>query len=373
MKLKVKQTDLVDALETAMYGVSSKATMLPLLQTFLIEPNGGLTVVGSDLEIAVKATVPAQVEEAGDGVCVTARLLLETVKVMGKGEEVAALVSQRSPSTMTVTMPPNVARFNFAEAKEFPPLPQAQDGDREVTLDPKVLSQIATRVAPFAAHDESRPVLMGVDLVLDGKRLEAAAADGFRLAVFRIELEKEVGERTSAVLPARVFKALHRFAQRTEGPVTLGLGATQVHAVMSQVEVWSQVIQGTYPNYSQLVPEKYETRVVATSAELAAAGKLAGAVSETGIVRLQVDAEKQLLAFSCKGEEGESNGEIKLHEVKGPTWKVAMSNKYLADALAAIGTEQVALELTSPSSPVVFRPVGDDSLVIVVMPMLVQW
>ena len=140
----------------------------------------------------------------------------------------------------------------------------------------------------------------------------------------------------------------------------------------------ANLLQGTFPNYQQLVPDKYDTRATVNREEFIRATRAASIFAREGsnIVRLMVDVgdeeDSKVLVQSKSEEVGENKGEVDA-EIEGGEAKIAFSSKYLTEVLNALETNKVALETTTPSSPGVIKPVGNDNYVHVVMPIFVQW
>ena len=148
---------------------------------------------------------------------------------------------------------------------------------------------------------------------------------------------------------------------------------------MKDVELVSQLVQGAFPQYGQLIPQSYNTRAVIDVAEFLRAAKTASIFARdgSGIVRLVMTSGSELtpgkLTVSAHSEEiGDDVGEVDA-VIEGEEAKIAFNGKYLIDVLGVLGESQVALEVTNPSSPGVIRPVGVDNYIHVVMPMFVQW
>jgi DNA polymerase-3 subunit beta len=142
---------------------------------------------------------------------------------------------------------------------------------------------------------------------------------------------------------------------------------------LKNIELVSQLVQGTFPNYAQLIPQSYNTRAVISVADFLRATKTASIFARdgSGIVRLVIAPGK--VVVSARSEEvGDDVGEIDA-VVEGEEAKIAFNGKYLTDVLSVLSESQVALEATSPSSPGVIRPVGVENYIHVVMPMFVQW
>ena len=248
-------------------------------------------------------------------------------------------------------------------------------------VEAEALRQSISHVAFAAATEESRPVLTGVQAEFDESKLTLAAADGFRLSVHNISLLSAVDEKTAVIIPARALNELSRFLTDHEEPVeiTVNQQKSQILFRLKNIEMVSQLIQGAFPNYSQLIPQSYETRAVIDVAEFLRATRMSSIFARdgSGIVRLIITPGVELapgkMAVSARSEEvGDNVGEIDAM-VDGETAKIAFNAKYLAEVLGVLRQNQVALEVTNPSSPGVIRPVGVDNYVHVVMPMFVQW
>ena len=164
---------------------------------------------------------------------------------------------------MQLTCARSEARINGTDAEEFPPIPKVEDG-LAVKIDAQAFKMAIAQVVFAAATEESRPVLTGVKVELEGDRFTLAAADGFRLAVHRGRLVEPVVEPISIILPARTLNELNRFLGDQDGAVemTVTPARGQVLFKLENVELVSQLIQGTFPSYSQLIPQSYQTRTI---------------------------------------------------------------------------------------------------------------
>ena len=270
------------------------------------------------------------------------------------------------------------ARILGTDAEEFPPIPTVEQGVG-ASVTPSSLQAAINHVVFAAATDDSRPVLTGVKLELVGEEMTLAAADGFRLAVHTTSLVSTVDEEISFIIPSRTLRELDRLLADQQQPLefTVTPQRSQVMFRLENIELVSQLVQGAFPNYKQLIPQSANTRTVVSVQDFTRATRSASIFARdgSGIVRLQITpGEGQgKLVISARAEEvGDNVGEIDA-KVEGEEAKIAFSSRYLTDVLGVIGKEEVALEMTTPSSPGVLRPVGDENYVHVIMPMFVQW
>ncbi len=375
MKLSCLQENLSKGLGIVSRAVATRST-LPITQNVLIATDQSrLKLAATNLEIAISCWLGAKIEEEG-AITIPARLLTEFVNSL-PNDKIEIALNQK---TLQLKCARFEARINGLDAQDFPPIPQVADGVA-TKIDVQALRDGISKVTFAAATEESRPVLTGVQLEFDGEKLAMAAADGFRLAVHNTSLLSAVKNKAAIIVPSRALNELGRFLSDQEEPVeiTVSQQKSQILFKLKNIEMVSQLIQGAFPNYSQLIPQSYVTRAVVDVAEFLRAIKMASIFARdgSGIVRLVVSPGVELtpgkMNISARAEEvGDNVGEIDAL-IDGEAAKIAFNAKYLSDVLSVLGEKQVALETTTSSSPGVLRPVGSDNYLHVVMPMFVQW
>ena len=385
MKLSCLQENLNKGLSIVGRAVPTRTT-LPITQNVLMATeNGMLKLSATNLEIAITTWIGASVEEEGT-ITVPARLLTEFVASLPSEHIDIAMTPQ--PKSLKLTCARSEARIIGTDADDFPPIPVVEDG-LSAKIDAQVLKHCIGQVVFAAATEESRPVLTGVKLELEGDKFTMAAADGFRLAVYVGALEEPISEPSNIILPARALNELSRLLGEQDGPVEMTMTPSkgQVLFRLKNVEVVSQLIQGSFPNYSQLIPQSYQTRWVLDLQEFLRAARSASIFARdgSGIIRLEMmptDAESTpssnggrpgKVRISARAEEmGDNQDEVET-VIEGDESKIAFNSKYLLDVLSVMERGEVALETSTPSSPGVFKPVGSEGYIHVVMPMFVQW
>jgi DNA polymerase-3 subunit beta len=377
MKLSCLQENLNRGLNIVGRAVAARTT-LPITNNILIATEQSrLKLAATNLEMAITCWIGAKIEEEGT-ITVPARLLSEFVSSL-PNDKIDVSLSPRT-KTLELKCARFEARISGVEAKDFPPIPKVEEGvTTKIEVD--ALQQGINQVVFAAATEESRPVLTGVDAQLKDDLLTLAAADGFRLAVFRLPLAAPVAEPTEAIIPARTLSELNRLSADQEEPVEITVNSNKSQALfrLKDIELVSQLVQGTFPNYTQLIPQSFNTRMTVSVDEFLRATKTASIFARdgSGIVRLVItpgaaQAPGKLTVSARSEEIGDDVGEIDAM-VEGEEAKIAFNGRYLTDVLSVLHETQVALETTNPSSPGVIRPVGTDNYLHVVMPMFVQW
>jgi len=377
MKLSCLQENLDRGLNLVGRAVATRTT-LPITNNILLTTDQSrLKLAATNLEMAITCWIGAKIEEEGT-ITVPARLLTEFVSSL-PSDKIDINLSPRT-KTLELKCARFEARISGIDAKDFPPIPKIDEG---ITTKVEIenLRQGINQVVFAAATEESRPVLTGVDAQFNGDLLTLAAADGFRLAVYKLPLATPVDQPTEVIIPARTLAELNRLMTDQEEAVEVTVNPNKSQALfrLKDIELVSQLVQGTFPNYTQLIPQSYNTRMVVSVDEFLRATKTASIFARdgSGIVRLVVTPGAELapgkLTVSARSEEiGDDVGEIDA-TVEGEEAKIAFNGKYLTEVLSVLHEPQVALETTNPSSPGVIRPVGVDNYIHVVMPMFVQW
>ncbi len=377
MKLSCLQENLNRGLNIVGRAVAARST-LPITQNILLSAEQSrLKLAATNLEMATTCWIGAKVEEEGQ-ITVPARLLIDFVNSLPN--DLIEINLPAASRILELKSGHSQAHINGIDAADFPPIPQINAGIT-TTIEAANLREGITQVAFVAATEESRPVLTGINTELDGDQLNLVAADGFRLAVHKTTLGSPVSEKFTVIIPARTLNELNRLLGEQEEPleITVNKQKSQVLFRLKDAEIVSQLLQGSFPNYSQVIPQSYTTRAVVDISEFLRLTKISSifARDASGIVRLVITPGAELtpgkVTVSAQAEEvGDNVGEIDAL-TDGEEAKIAFNVKYLSDVLSVLHQSQVALEVTTPSSPGTIRPIGVDNYVHVIMPMFVQW
>ncbi|MBN1856504.1 MAG: DNA polymerase III subunit beta, partial [Dehalococcoidia bacterium] len=258
MRISCLQENLSRGLSVVGRAVAVRST-LPVAQNILLVAEASrLKLVATNLEMATTCWVGANVAEEGS-ITVPARLLTEFVNSLPN--ELVELEIPEGGRTVQVTCGRFQAHVNGIDANDFPPIPEVDDGVN-VEVSAELLREGITKVAMAAATDESRPVLTGINTEFEGEQMTLAAADGFRLAVFHMALSKAVEGKTTVIIPARTLNEVNRLLGDQEESVVITVNQQKSQAMfrLKSAEIVSQLLQGTFPNYSQVIPKSYTTR-----------------------------------------------------------------------------------------------------------------
>ncbi len=373
MRVTCKQEHLARGLDIVSRAVPSRST-LPILSNVLIATDKGrLKLSATNLEIGINCWIGARVDEEG-ATTVPARLLTDLVKSLPP-DQVAMDYNERN-KTLNLKCLRDEAHIKGIDAADYPTVPTVDD-DAGMEFSPESLRQMINQVTFAAAVDESRPILTGVAARFEPTKLTLAATDGFRLSVRSMTLEDGASQALNVIIPARALAELARIAGDQNEPITVHIARNrnQVLFHLQNVDLVSQLIDGNFPDYNTIIPKSSNTRVTIDTRAFLAAAKRAALFARDGanIVRLKVDPGAagelgQISVSAVSTEYGDNVSQLDA-SVEGQQVEIAFNAKYLQDALGVIDTQQVSVDLGTPSSPGVFKPVGGGEFTHIVMPM----
>jgi DNA polymerase-3 subunit beta len=353
-------------------------SLLPILSHVLLSARDGrICLAATNLDIEIFIWTPAQVLQEG-AVTVPVRLFSDFVTSLPATS--CDLSLEEGSFSLALSAGSSRARIQGRDPAEFPPLKsEGEAGDLlPLLFEASQLKELIRQVAFAASTDETRPTLTGVYVEITGETLTVAAADGFRLAVRTLPYESGEAMCGSLLIPARTLVELARLLP-AEGSVEMHIlsGRSQVLFRTECMILVSRVLEGTFPDFRQYLSKPCTTRVIVETRELAEVVKTALPFAREGENMLFIEVrgagseelmEGTLLLSANADELGGATSAISA-AVAGPDQKLRFNVKYLADALAALTTPQLTLELTSEQRPAIIKPVGDATAAYVIMPM----
>ncbi len=374
MKVTVLQENLARGLSVVSRAVSPRST-LPVLSNILIATDEGrLRLSATNLELGITCWIAARIDEEGS-TTVPSRTFSDLVSSMPSDQ--VQLTLDVKTQNLHVKGGASNNDIKCIDAQEFPPLPTPEMKDA-VQLNVADFKEMIHQVAFAASTDEARPVLMGVLMNVEKDKVTMAAADGFRLSVRKAHLSQAVSQPINIIIPARALNELARVASDGEEPIYMVVPKNrgQVLFRVKDVEVVSQLIDGTFPDYHQIIPRNYKSRTLVSTASLLKACKQAEIFAREGsnVARLDIKESKgemqpSEVEISATSEETGKNETIVEATVDGGSVLIAFNVKFLREALEVIKTPNVALETSAANAPGVVKPVGDDNFLHVIMPM----
>lgn len=363
MELKVTQENLSKALNIVS-KIANMKTQMPILDNILLKTIGNrLLVAATNLEIASTQYIGAKIITQGE-ITIPARVVTDFVNNLPSG--VVDLVV--TDNHLKISSGKITSIINGTLAEEFPELPTINE-DTAVQIDLKTsdFKQVTSQTIIATTTDLARPVLTGVLWQARDGFLYLAATDSYRLAERKLS---SINQELSAIVPAQTMQEVIRAISDDEEKVEVLFNESQVRFRVGDTEIISQLIDGKFPDYTQLIPKDNDVKIKVSKVEFAKVVKISGffaAHSASGITLTVSDKTQNLSLKSIASEIGENVSEIEA-EVVGEG-KITLNSRYLSDALSVINDEQISFDFKGKLAPCILRPATQDDYLHIIMPL----
>lgn len=366
MKLSVSKEELQEKLSNIQNIVEKRNTM-PILSHFLLDAGKKKSyVVATDLETAIKEPVQVKVEKEGR-LCIPARKLFEIVK------EVDNDITLESEDGHWLMVNAGMSRFKLAclSPEEFPVWPNMEDAE-EIQMETKSLIVMIEKTLYAAGESDTRYTLNGLLFhAKKNKEMIVVGTDGHRLACINKQLGNSLKEEKKVIVPRKAAAEVRRFLDKDVENLTVVIGKSHVMFKIEDVQLLTRLIEGTYPNYEQVIPSGNERKVTINRNEFIKALRRVSVMSREKSNAVKADIADNMLSLSASNPDlGEAKDEMKV-DYKGEALSLGFNARYLLDALGAMSGEKVVFELQDPLSPTLLKEEGNENYQCVIMPMRV--
>lgn len=372
MKFSSPKPAIANALALVSRAVASRP-LLPIMgniyfaadtatQTLTLKAFDGTLGIMTEMSVAVSA----------DGLfTLPARLLNDIVPKLPEEEVRIELAGEQ----ISLTCGSARYRLQGMSAAEFPELPTVSETATSAVLPVEALLQ-GLRSTMFAAStDETKRMLVGIHLIADNNQLEFAATDGHRLAVFQAPLsDAEEVPAVQVTIPTRALRELEKVIEKqTEGAIVVQFDEVQIVFEMARQTITSRLLDGTYPNYRQLIPKKFERQITLDRKLFLSALERVAVLADpkTHLVKLNIDALKQEIVLTAESPDAEGQDSVPA-QIAGESIEIAFNEKYLQEGIKVMSTTEIQMQINTNISPVVFTPIGGEKMTYLIMPVQIR-
>ncbi|MCL5290207.1 MAG: DNA polymerase III subunit beta [Bacillota bacterium] len=362
MKIICTRQNLIQGVSTAQRAVSAK-NPLPILSGILLTAKDNrLEMHATDLEMGIQCIIPCNVQEEGS-VVLPAKYLGDIVRRL---PDCSIQFETTQGTNVVIRYGQSEITINGYQAEEFPTLPNIQ-GKNLLTLPEEELREYLRQILFAASQDENRPVFTGVLMEIFNQQIRLVATDTHRLALKEVKTKEEVSD-INVIIPGKTLNELARVIGEADKEVTISLGDNQVIFGMEDTLLISRLIEGQFPNYRQVIPQGYKTRIRVKTKDFLEAVERASLLARVGtqIIRLNIEEEK--IVISANTEVGKIHEEVPVY-LQGEPMQIAFNALYLIDALRAVITENIYLDMSGPLSPGIIRPIKGEDYLSLVLPV----
>ena len=369
MKFRCSHADLSRALEIVTHVIDTNVT-LPVLNNILIRCQGKkVHFSATNLEMAVNYSMEADVVNEG-AVTVPAKLFSSYVGLVRDDQLECSVVEGL---TLAMNSAGSKTKMKCIASDEYPTI-SAIDELVSFELEREGLPESIHQVCFAASAMNSRPVLAGVFIDVDGKDLTMVATDSFRLSEKKMKLSSPVKQPASCIIPSRAIIEFARLCSKDTSAekAQIIMGKNQILFRIGAIELYSRLIEGNFPNYRQILPRSIRTSTTLHTNDQALAVKRVNLFAKENNNKVLFDFQKDKLKISTPATQiGEEEGELPI-ALDGDPGTIALNSEFVLDVLNHLGADQVEVGINDAKSPAVFKAVGKDDFVHIIMPLKLQ-
>lgn len=372
MKISCLQENLYRGLQVVKSCIG-KESSLPILSTILLKTeDGSLSLNATNLEIGVHATVRGKIEQEGS-IAIDAKTFTDYIGLLPK-EKIQLEVSNEG--VVLVICQNFSTKIRGVNPEDFPIIPQLEKQNAITCAVSDLKVAIASTIFTVA-QNESRPELSGLLFHVDVKeeKLFLVGTDAYRLGEKSISIKNVPHEDCDVILPTRTLQEVLRIMQYgVGGTIEMYITDNHVLFVCEGVELFSKRIQGTYPDYTQIIPKQFTTTARVDRLELIQAIKASSIFSKAGMNDVQVslapvkEGRGTLSAYSSNATVGENKTTLDV-QIEGEANEVLLNHKYLLDGLQTIQEDTLFFGVVDGTSPCVIKPTEAKDYLYLVMPI----
>lgn len=360
MKIIINQKNLKRAINL-IEKVVSKNTSLPILGNILLKTeNGRLRLSATNLELGINTLVGVKIEEVGE-IAIPAKIFSDFINTI-QDEKITFITKNNILTINTEYYKTSILGF---DPKDFPIIPKIKS-EPIVSIPAKIFKGALMRVIDSMAVSETRPELAGIFLQIKENQCVFVSTDIFRLSEVIIPILES--SSISIIIPRNTVTELVHMCSDIEGDVQIKYTDNQVAFVGEDIELISRVVDGTYPPYKNIIPEKFISRVLIKRSEfennIRLAGLFASSISDVKITC----TENKLIITARNSDKGEIETDVPAI-LKNEPFEVSLNYRYILDGLKNMPGNDVIIEFTGAGSPLVMRPGDDKSFIYLIMPL----
>ncbi|MFD1362638.1 DNA polymerase III subunit beta [Lentibacillus salinarum] len=375
MKFIVQRQQLISSVQDVMKAISPR-TAIPILTGMKIEAKAdGIILTGSDSDISIESFIPAEedgminVEQIEEGsIVLQSRYFPDIVRKLPE-----KTVTIQTDENLNVTIQSGKAKFNLngQDASEYPQLPRVQTDDSfEISSD--LLKNLIRQTGFAVSTMETRPILTGVNIKIENETLSFTATDSHRLAARSIPLEGTRLDSSNIVVPGKSLNELSKILDDKGEKIEISVTNNQVLFRTKHLHFLSRLLDGNYPETSRLIPDQSQTVLHIKTKDLINTidrASLLAKEERNNVVKLTTKENQLLQITSNSPDVGQAAEEVSIQSIEGEDLKISFSAKYMLDALKVIGNEDVRIEFTGAMRPFILKPVDDDSILQLILPV----
>lgn len=370
MKLSIKQNILIEHLNYAIKGISTK-NLIPILNCIKLElTDEGLYLMSTDNEIAIKTFINKKlienIEETGT-IVVSGKYIYDIIRKLPND---IINIEELVDSKLNIYTNNSSFNLNCNNANEFPNL-ELEENNNPIILNKKVFKNIINQTIFATSNQESRPVLTGINFKIEDDKLTCTATDSYRLAKKSIHLNKKSNENINIIIPTKNLNELVRMISDDDENIEMHIFSNKVIFKFGSLIMLSRIINGTYPDTSKLIPTEFLLTIkVNLNSFYNSIDRASLLTNESDKNTIKLESKDEIIIVSSNIPEiGNVEEKLEITKKEKENIKIAFSSKYMMEALKSLDCEEIALMFNGEIKPIILKNPESDDLIQLILPI----
>ena len=382
MKLVCSQTELNTALQLVSRAVANRPTH-PVLANVLLTADAGtgkLSLTGFDLNLGIQTSLIASIDSSG-AITLPSKLFSEIISKLSSDSPIT-LISDTSKEQVQITSKSGTYQVRSMTADDFPELPIVEN-ESFLKINASSFANSLRSTLFASSTDEAKQILTGVNLSFNKNSIKSAATDGHRLAVLSLqdvissENESKIYENIEVTLPSRSLREVERFLSscKSDTEISFFYDQGQVVFISSDQIVTTRTLDGTYPNYNQLIPDEFQHTLELDRKNFILALDRISVLAEqhNNVIKISTNKKESVLNITAEAQDLGSGFESIPINFDSDDIEIAFNSRYLLEGLKIIDTDSILLKFNAPTTPAIFTPSDDGKqFIYLVMPVQIR-
>jgi DNA polymerase III subunit beta len=365
MEFNIFQRDFYKAIHIVQKAISTKNT-LPILTGIFLETikDKGLHLISTDLELGIEYWVKSEVKEEGS-IVLPSSYLSNIIREL-PDDEINIKINTDKFQAELICLNSNF-KINGYDPEEFPNLPEIKV-DIKLKIQGNKFKEMIDQVIFAKSSDQTQAALTGVLMFIGNKDIKMVATNTYRLAYTRMPMENDLENDIRVILPGETLNELSQLLDGEED-VEISISSNYVSFNFKDITVISRLIEGQFPNYRQVIPEEFNTRVKVKKDDLLKSVRRVSLISNrnSGVISLKIN--NNIMEINSVNSEVGSAYEKLMVEVEGPEQNINIDVNYLIDPLKALTVDEIILEFIGPLNPLNLKKVDNEDYTFLIMPI----
>ena len=367
MKIICEKEKLLKGINSVINGVASKTTM-PVLEGILIQTNDKeVKLTTYDLEIGIEYIIECDVEEQGNTV-VNAIMFSEIIR---KLPDTDITITVNDNNLLVIECEGSLYKLATMNPDEFPELPRISV-DNSIEIEQNLLKNMIRKTIFAVSNEENRPIFTGCLFEVKDNKLNVVAVDGYRLAI-KSNLLNSKSNDFSVVIPGKTLNEINKIILDSFDSIKIGVSKNQALFEMENCKIVTRLLDGEFLNYSNAVPQNWETRIRVNKNNIQNCFERIILISASSIEKekkypVKISIEIGKVTISCTNQTGDAKEEIYV-TTEGKNLEAGFNPRYFLDALKVIDDEEVYIDFGTNISPCIIRPIEGDEYTYMILPI----